>query len=95
MIFPNGKKTKAATGAKLKDVAAKAGYKPNYGCEVRTSSLQFYLPYFSTLPFLSSCDIFTQEGKCGSCEIKLNGKKIRPCTAKVPNAASPIKFENA
>ena len=35
VVFPNGKKTKAATGAKLKDVASKAGYKPNYGCEVR------------------------------------------------------------
>ena len=34
VIFPNGKKTKAATGAKLKDVASKAGYNPNYGCEV-------------------------------------------------------------
>ena len=36
-----------------------------------------------------------EEGKCGSCELKLNGKqKIRPCTAKVPNSATPIKLEN-
>lgn len=24
-----------------------------------------------------------EEGKCGSCEVKVNGKKMRPCTAKV------------
>jgi len=34
-----------------------------------------------------------EEGKCGSCELKLNGKKIRPCTAKVPKGAGPLKLE--
>jgi ferredoxin len=64
----SNKKAKAAPGASLKDVAKKAGFSPNYGCE---------------------------EGKCGSCELKVNGKtKIRPCIGKVPNAPSPIKFEN-
>ena len=30
------------------------------------------------------------EGKCGSCELKVNGKtKIRPCIGKVP-AAGPV-----
>jgi ferredoxin len=33
-----------------------------------------------------------EEGKCGSCELKVNGKtKIRPCIGKVPAANS--KFE--
>ena len=44
VIFPNGKKTKAATGAKLKDVASKAGYKPNYGCEVLWIHIHFCGP---------------------------------------------------
>eukprot|EP01036_Dinobryon_divergens_P026615 gene26615-35288_t len=36
-----------------------------------------------------------EEGKCGSCELKVNGKqKIRPCIGKVPNAPSPIKLED-
>lgn len=31
------------------------------------------------------------EGKCGSCELKMDGKKkIRPCVAKVPKVAGPI-----
>jgi ferredoxin len=35
-----------------------------------------------------------EEGKCGSCELKVNGKtKIRPCIGKVPNAPSPIKLD--
>lgn len=35
-----------------------------------------------------------EEGKCGSCELKVNGKtKIRPCIGKVP-AAGPVKLEN-
>jgi aerobic-type carbon monoxide dehydrogenase small subunit (CoxS/CutS family) len=34
-----------------------------------------------------------EEGKCGSCELKFSGKKIRPCIGKVP-AAGPIKLEN-
>eukprot|EP00607_Mallomonas_marina_P003269 CAMPEP_0182427782 /NCGR_PEP_ID=MMETSP1167-20130531/19528_1 /TAXON_ID=2988 /ORGANISM="Mallomonas Sp, Strain CCMP3275" /LENGTH=73 /DNA_ID=CAMNT_0024610257 /DNA_START=184 /DNA_END=405 /DNA_ORIENTATION=+ len=34
-----------------------------------------------------------EEGKCGSCELKVNGKtKIRPCIGKVPNGAGPIKL---
>ncbi|KAJ1412510.1 hypothetical protein B484DRAFT_455308 [Ochromonadaceae sp. CCMP2298] len=33
------------------------------------------------------------EGKCGSCEMVMsNGKKIRPCTAKIPALPSPITF---
>jgi len=65
--FPNGKTVKAASGSLLKDAAAKAGFKPNYGCT---------------------------EGKCGSCELKNNGKtKIRPCIAKVP-AAGPCVLTN-
>lgn len=35
-----------------------------------------------------------EEGKCGSCELKFSGKKIRPCTAKVPNVTTPIVLEN-
>lgn len=35
-----------------------------------------------------------EEGKCGSCELKFAGKKIRPCTAKVPASTTPIKLEN-
>ena len=36
-----------------------------------------------------------EEGKCGSCELKVNGKtKIRPCIGKVPNVPSPIKLDN-
>ncbi len=31
--FPNKKKIKAPSGTPLKDLAKKAGYKPNYGCE--------------------------------------------------------------
>jgi hypothetical protein len=39
VIFPGNKKCNAQTGAPLKAVAAKAGFKPNYGCEVcKTSS---------------------------------------------------------
>ena len=57
VIFPNNKKVKVPSGSALKEVAKKAGYSPNYGCE---------------------------EGKCGSCELKMNGKqKIRPCIGKV------------
>lgn len=34
-------------------------------------------------------------GKCGSCELKVNGKtKIRPCIGKVPASATPIKLDN-
>ena len=33
-----------------------------------------------------------EEGKCGSCELKISGKKIRPCTGKVPS--SNCKLEN-
>ena len=65
LIFPNNKKVTVASGTPLKAAAAKAGFKPNYGCE---------------------------EGKCGSCELKFSGKKIRPCTAKVP--ASGGKLDN-
>ena len=35
-----------------------------------------------------------EEGKCGSCELKMGTKKIRPCTAKVPAGPGPIKLEN-
>lgn len=31
--FPNKKKVKAPSGTPLKDLAKKAGYKANYGCE--------------------------------------------------------------
>jgi hypothetical protein len=32
-----------------------------------------------------------EEGKCGSCELKVNGKtKIRPCIGKVPAGPGPI-----
>ena len=33
VAFPGGKKTKANSGAPLKTVASKAGYKAAYGCE--------------------------------------------------------------
>eukprot|EP01035_Chromulina_nebulosa_P017827 gene17827-23438_t len=36
-----------------------------------------------------------EEGKCGSCELKVNGKtKVRPCIGKVPASATPIKLDN-
>ena len=35
-----------------------------------------------------------EEGKCGSCELIVNGKtKIRPCIGKVP-AAGPVVLKN-
>ena len=67
LVWPNGKKSKAAGGSTLKEAAAKAGFKPNYGCE---------------------------EGKCGSCELLANGKKIRPCTGKVPSSTGPVTLKN-
>ena len=34
-----------------------------------------------------------EEGKCGSCELKVNGKtKIRPCIGKVPAGPGPVTF---
>lgn len=33
------------------------------------------------------------EGKCGSCELKFNGKKIRPCIAKVPGTSGTLTDE--
>ena len=58
VIFPNNKKVVVPSGSPSKAAAAKAGFKPNYGCE---------------------------EGKCGSCELKISGKKIRPCTGNEIN----------
>ena len=34
-----------------------------------------------------------EEGKCGSCELKISGKKIRPCTAKVRFFCSTISLQ--
>jgi succinate dehydrogenase/fumarate reductase-like Fe-S protein len=35
-----------------------------------------------------------EEGKCGSCELKVNGKtKIRPCIGKVPAAGPCVLTE--
>ena len=123
VVFPNGKKAKANVGDKLSVVAQKAGFKPNYGCEVskwginkwmkegrNLLSLSIYPSIYLSI-YLSIClsiylSIYLsicmsicmsicltvylylpicvfKEGKCGSCEIGLNGKKIRPCTAKV------------
>jgi succinate dehydrogenase/fumarate reductase-like Fe-S protein len=37
-----------------------------------------------------ACNYGCEEGKCGSCELKVNGKtKIRSCIAKVP-AVGPV-----
>ena len=33
LVFPNKKKVMAASGTPLKAAAAKAGFKPNYGCD--------------------------------------------------------------
>ena len=33
IVFPNKKKVMAASGTPLKAAAAKAGFKPNYGCD--------------------------------------------------------------
>jgi len=66
LVFPGNKKTKASSGSKLKDAAAKAKYNAPYGCE---------------------------EGKCGSCEHTVNGKKIRLCIGKVPAGPGPLVFK--
>ncbi|CAM9572499.1 unnamed protein product, partial [Choristocarpus tenellus] len=31
-----------------------------------------------------------EEGKCGTCEHKVNGKKVRLCIGKVPGGAGPF-----
>jgi ferredoxin len=31
-----------------------------------------------------------EEGKCGSCELKIGGKKIRPCIGKVPASGGTL-----
>eukprot|EP00752_Nemacystus_decipiens_P005775 g5224.t1 len=33
-----------------------------------------------------------EEGKCGTCEHKVNGKKIRLCIGKLPAGAGPFTF---
>ncbi|CAM9473679.1 unnamed protein product [Discosporangium mesarthrocarpum] len=33
-----------------------------------------------------------EEGKCGTCEHKVNGKKVRLCIGKLPAGAGPFKF---
>jgi len=34
-----------------------------------------------------------EEGKCGSCEHTVNGKKIRLCIGKVPAGNGPLVFK--
>jgi hypothetical protein len=34
-----------------------------------------------------------EEGKCGTCEHKVGGKKIRICIGKVPAGAGPFEFK--
>lgn len=50
----------------------------------------FYFFYKAAKKARFSPNYGCDEGKCGSCELKVNGKtKIRPCIGKVP-AAGPV-----
>ncbi|CAM9729110.1 unnamed protein product, partial [Phaeothamnion confervicola] len=40
-----------------------------------------------------SCSYGCEEGKCGTCEHTVNGKKIRICIGKLPAGAGPFVFK--
>ena len=49
-------------------------------------------PLIKAIPNSAGLQYGCKEGTCGTCEVKLNGKVVRTCVAKMPNK-SPLKVD--